>query len=174
MDAESTPHPHTATELYFGDWANEGHRVLEEEDEYESPAESTPSPRDDDPKGIYTHILEAGTVINGDSNDDGPVSLSLIRALGRGAFSSVWLAENISDPHVDSGACNHDRHAFGDGTAAGRLVAVKVAPRDNHVATLTFEREAEILRVSDNLTGVSYMWHFICFLCRFFLAFFFG
>ena len=128
-------------------------RVLEEEDDddYESPTESTPSPKDNFFKGVYAHALEAGTVIDGYSNEDGSISLSLIRALGRGAFSSVWLAQDISQSQspIDAGAYSH-------GTLDGRLVAVKVAPRDNHVTMLTFEREAEILRVSDNHTGVSY------------------
>ncbi|KIM87387.1 hypothetical protein PILCRDRAFT_3869 [Piloderma croceum F 1598] len=140
LDPDATPHPQTNTELYFGDLSTKSRRVLEEDDDgdnYESPTESTPSPKDNFFKGVYAHALEAGTVIDGYSNEDGSISLSLIRALGRGAFSSVWLAQDISQ--ADAGAYSH----VGDG---GRLVAVKVAPRDNHVTMLTFEREAEILR----------------------------
>jgi hypothetical protein len=136
LDTDATPHPHPSSDFYFN---SDGHPEFG----HESPTESTPSPREDDSHGVYTHILEAGTLINGDSKEDGPISLSLIRALGRGAFSSVWLAQDNSD------------------TANGRLVAVKVAPRDNHVTMLTFEREAEVLRVSNYSIPTSYVGHFM-------------
>jgi hypothetical protein len=160
-DTDSTPHPHPSNDLYFESRADNA-RVLEEDDT-ESPAESTPSPREDDSRGIYVYTLEAGTVINGEVNEGRSISLSLIRALGRGAFSSVWLAQNNTEApsDVEAGAYSRDGDAYNHDPSHGRLVAVKIAPRNNHITTLTFEREAEVLRVSDNLTGVSHIWHFM-------------
>jgi serine/threonine protein kinase len=73
-----------------------------------------------------------GTILKPDK-DSGAISVKLTRTLGRGAFSCVWLAKDISESRLGQ---------------EGRLVAVKLSPgtENDPIARLTFEREAEILR----------------------------
>jgi len=130
--------------------------VFEElEVKVESPVESTPSPLSDHWYGEgggdgnaegEVYKLESGMVLTGPVSE-GVLEFELVRPLGRGAFSSVWLARDRSGDAFASGV------GFGaagkeEGEAGGRLVAVKVAPRDDKVTRLTFEREVSILRVS--------------------------
>lgn len=93
-------------------------------DDFESPLEvdeDTPSP----PSSSDTHyttepepepVLQPGSVLGGE--------VKLVKALGRGAFSTVWLGER-----------------------GGNVVAVKVAPSDDRVTRSSYEREAEIIKV---------------------------
>ena len=95
-------------------------------DDFESPLEvddqDTPSP----PSSSDTHytlhhtepepVLQSGSVLGGE--------VKLVKVLGRGGFSSVWLGER-----------------------GGNVVAVKVAPSDDKFTRSSYEREAEIIKV---------------------------
>ncbi|KAF7970181.1 hypothetical protein HWV62_24816 [Athelia sp. TMB] len=106
-----------------------------DEDRYASSSSSSSgSPSDDSHCAgtADTHItvpspveaLEPGTTVAG---------CELVKPLGRGGFSAVWLAKRAS---TGEGADEH---------AGGRLVALKLAPRRDALAVRVFAREAAIL-----------------------------
>lgn len=106
--AEPTPHPSNKTTAYFEDLERSNNRssptILSQDLTLESPA--------------------AESVLGSTK-----FKITLIRSLGHGTFSNVWLASECSSK---------------------KLVAVKIAPRPakdtNDVITrLTFEREAQVL-----------------------------
>ncbi|KAF7974994.1 hypothetical protein HWV62_10593 [Athelia sp. TMB] len=110
-----------------------------DEDRYASSSSSSSgSPSDDSHCAgtADTHItvpspveaLEPGSTVAG---------CELVKPLGRGGFSAVWLAKRASiGEHEGEGA---------DERAEGRLVALKLAPRRDALAVRVFAREAAIL-----------------------------
>lgn len=127
-----TPLPLGERDRYFDDAHGEYGITPGRLDEFESPLEvvddqDTPSPPSSDTHYTLHHtlaaepeaepVLEPGSVLGGGE-------VKLVKAIGRGAFSCVWLGER-----------------------GGSVVAVKVAPSDDIVTRSSYEREAEIIKV---------------------------